>query len=256
MLLYPTFFLFDLFAKNLSILKLMKNVYIFGATPDPTTMNADNGCFSAGETRPTSYYDERIPARTIDVSSRTNLESVSENTALKITQFSKLLICLGDNSKFRMVARLQPAPGKLVETLNLQFEKAVYSRRMNAVLIKIQSTIITIYASGIVTMTRLGNADQARNLLNDVISQINKSFEDADLKLLRCEGKSRMCLDPMELTAYLPRTNCMQCGVKSCFYFSTLLAYSEVTIEKCKPLQEKRYSANREAIESIISCGP
>jgi len=155
-----------------------------------------------------------------------------------------------------MVARLHPAPGKLVETLKLQFEKAVYSRRMNATLIKIQSTIITIYASGIVTMTRLGDADQARELLNDVISQINKPFRDADLKLLRSEGKSRMHLDPMELTFHLPRTNCTQCGVKSCFYFSILLAYSEVTLEKCKPLQEMRYYANREALERIISSGP
>jgi len=215
-------------------------MFIYGDNTVPATMSLDNDCFPVGETRPTSY----------------NNQCISENSTLQITQFSKLLTCLGDQSKFRMVARLNPAPGKLVETFKSQFEKAVYSRRMNATLIKIQSTIITIYASGIVTMTRLGNADHARELLNDVISQINKSFEDADLKLLCNEGKFRMHLDPMELTSHLPRTNCMQCGVKSCFYFSTLLAYSEATLEKCKPLQEKRYLANREALERIISSGP
>ena len=215
-------------------------MFIYGDNTVPAIMSLDNDCFPVGETRPTSY----------------NNQCISENSTLQITQFSKLLTCLGDQSKFRMVARLHPAPGKLVETLKSQFEKAVYSRRMNATLIKIQSTIITIYASGIVTMTRLGNADHARELLNDVISQINKSFEDADIKLLFNEGKSGMHLDPMELTSHLPRTNCTQCGVKSCFYFSTLLAYSETTLEKCKPLQEKRYLENREALERIISSGP
>jgi ArsR family metal-binding transcriptional regulator len=225
-----------------------------GTTPVPAIMSPDNDCFPIGETRPTSYNNKYIPGSTIDESFKTDLESTSEKPRLQITQFSKLLICLGDQSKFRMVARLHPAPGKMVETLKSQFEKAVYSQRLNATLIKIQNTIITIYASGIVTMTRLGDANQARELLNDVISQINKSY-DEDLKLLRSEGKSKMNLDPMELAFHLPRTNCTQCGVKSCFYFSTQLAYSEVTLDKCKPLQEEHYIGNREALERIINSG-
>jgi ArsR family metal-binding transcriptional regulator len=172
---------------------------------------------------------------------------------IKITEFSKLLTCLGDPSKFRIVTRLHPAPGDLIESIEPLFEKAVYSRRMNATIIKIQSTIITIYASGIVTMTRLSNADQAGELLSDVIRRINQSIGASDLKSLRNAGNSRKRLDPMELTAYLPRTNCTKCGVKSCFYFATMLAYSEVTLEKCSLLQEARYSANKDALEWLIS---
>ncbi len=141
----------------------------------------------------------------------------------------------------------------MIEAIEPLFEKAAYSQRMNAIIIKIQGTIITIYASGIVTMTRLSDVVQAKELLNEVISRINQSIRMADHKSLINAGKSRKRLDPMELTAYLPRTNCMKCGVKSCFYFSIMLAYSEAALEKCTPLQETRYSSNRDALERLMS---
>jgi ArsR family metal-binding transcriptional regulator len=216
-------------------------------------MTSDNDCLCAGETRPTGNNNECISRRTIDKDHGTDSEYLSKNPPLQIRQFSKLLTCLGDQSKFRMVARLHPAPGMVVETIASIFEKAVYSRRMNAALIKLQNTVITIYASGIVTMTRLGDANQARELLGDVIGRINKSSEGANSKLPCDEREPSLHIDPMEVTIHLPRTNCMQCGVKSCFYFSILLACSETTLEKCKPLQEKRYLANKEALGKIIN---
>jgi ArsR family metal-binding transcriptional regulator len=216
-------------------------------------MSLDNNCRYAGETRPTGNNNECISRRTIGKSSKTDSEYIGNYSPLQIKQFSKLLICLGDQSKFRMVARLHPAPGMTVETIASKFEKAVYSRRINATLIKMQNTVITIYASGIVTMTRLGDANQARELLGDVIGRINKSSEGENAKLPCDERELALKIDPMEVTIHLPRTNCMQCGVKSCFYFSILLACSEATLEKCKPLQEKRYLANREALGRIIN---
>jgi ArsR family metal-binding transcriptional regulator len=216
-------------------------------------MNSDSACYIIGAAQPADSSNECISEKIPEGRGNSISESITETTQIQIIEFSKLLTCLGDPSKFRMVARLHTVPGDLIETLEPLFEKAVYSRRMNALLIKMQSTIITIYASGIVTMTRLGNEDQARELLNNIIGRINRYIEEGDLKSLRNECKSRKRLDPMELTAYLPRTNCTQCGVKSCFYFSTMLAFSETTLGKCKLLQDPCYSANRDALERLIS---
>jgi ArsR family metal-binding transcriptional regulator len=186
----------------------------------------------------------------------TNFGSIIETTPMQIKEFSKLLTCLGDPSKFRMVAKLHPAPGELIKILAPLFEKAIYSQKMNALIIKIQNNVITAYGSGIVTMTRLGDTDQARNLLNGVIDRINQSIKENGLESLRNESESIMHLDPMDLVSYLPRTNCAQCGVKSCFYFATLLAFSEATLEKCKILQELRYLANIEALERLLANSP
>ena len=217
------------------------------------TMNPNEGNLHIDAAQPACPHDECIPEIFSKTSANKNLEANTGRTPMQISEFSQLLICLGDPSKFRVVARLHPAPEGLIMTLERLFEKAVYSRRMNALLIKIQSTIITIYATGIVTMTRLNNADQAKELLNDVIGRINQSVNEGDLKSLRGQGEPRMHLDPMELTIHLPRTNCAKCGVKSCFYFATMLAYSEATLEKCQLLHEERYSANRVALEKLMS---
>jgi ArsR family metal-binding transcriptional regulator len=165
-------------------------------------MNSDSACYIIDASQPADSSNECISEKIPEGRGNSISESITETTQIQIIEFSKLLTCLGDPSKFRMVARLHTVPGDLIEALEPLFEKAVYSRRMNALLIKMQSTIITIYASGIVTMTRLDNEDQARGLLNNIIGRINRYIEERDLKSLRNECKSRKRLDPMELTAF------------------------------------------------------
>ena len=158
-----------------------------------------------------------------------------------------------------MVARLCPGPGDLIEIFEPMFEMAVLSRRMNALIIKMQSMIITIYASGIVTMTRQESADQAEEQLNYVVDRINQCIKqpglESDLKsrsLFKNEVSGKRP-DPMELTALLPRINCTECGAKSCFYFSILLACSLADIEKCPHLKEERYSVNKRELERLMN---
>ncbi len=172
---------------------------------------------------------------------------------MRVTEFSPLFTCLGDPSKFRMMARLSPPPGDLVKILEPVFEKAVYSGRMNALLIKSQSTLITVYASGAVTMTQLCDAGHARALLNDILIKINQLLAGSGGNEPESNRGSGTRPDPMEINARLPRTNCKQCGVESCFGFSILVAYSEAALERCKPLQQACYFANRMSLEELIT---
>jgi ArsR family metal-binding transcriptional regulator len=57
----------------------------------------------------------------------------------------------------------------------------------------------------------------------------------------------------MEITGHLPRSNCGKCGFKSCFYFATMVAFSEAGLEKCTPLLEDRHTASRQAVIKLIS---
>ena len=180
-----------------------------------------------------------------------NLELNAESLPIEIREVSNLLTCLGDPLKFRMVARVDPAPGDSIERLDRMWEKAVYSRRMKALLIKRESTLIAIYASGIITLTRLENEDRGREILAEVVAKINNAFREKEHVSDR-HIRSRRCIDPMELISYLPRTNCAQCGAKSCFSFATGLAYSEVLLEKCIPLQDELFSAKREALKRLL----
>jgi ArsR family metal-binding transcriptional regulator len=159
-----------------------------------------------------------------------------------VEEYSPLLICLGDRAKFRVVARLNPAPGEILNGMDHLFGKSIFSKKMDALIIKKESTLITIFSSGIVTMTRLNSDDQGRQILLDIIDMMQGAFPTGNI--LQVPDAHRR-IDPMEINRALPRSNCGKCGFKSCWYFATMLAFSEAGLERCAPLFEERYAANR-----------
>jgi ArsR family metal-binding transcriptional regulator len=172
-----------------------------------------------------------------------------------IAEYSPLLICLGDPTKFRVVARLNPPPGDILTRMDHLFEKSTFSKKMDALFIKRESTIITLFASGIVTMTRLNSDDHGRQILHDVVDKMNEAFSNGNSDSVRQVPEVRRRIDPMEINRALPHSNCGKCGFKSCFFFATMLAFSEAGLERCVPLFEERYTANRQAVAKMISSG-
>jgi len=169
-----------------------------------------------------------------------------------IKEYSPLLVCLGDPAKFRVVARLNEPPGEILGTMDHMFDKATYSRKMDALLIKKESTLVTVYGSGIVTMTRLQSNQHGKELLDDVVGKINTA-STVDNRDPSPDCSSARRIDPMEINGALPRSNCGKCGFKSCFYFATMLAFSEVGLEKCTPLGDPQYADHNETLSRIIS---
>ncbi|MBP1929171.1 ArsR family metal-binding transcriptional regulator [Methanolinea mesophila] len=165
-------------------------------------------------------------------------------------EYSRLLTCLGDRNKFRVVARLTPPPSHLLATMDPYFDKSTYSKKMNALLVKSENTLITVYTSGIVTMTRLNSDDHGREILGDVVAMINRVREKGSDE--PAPRPTRNPVDPMEINESLPHSNCGKCGFKSCFYFATMLAFEETCLEKCTPLHEDGYASNRETVSSLI----
>lgn len=172
-----------------------------------------------------------------------------------IEEYSPLLICLGDPEKFRIVARLSPSPGDILTRMDYLFEKSTYSTKMDALLIKRESTLITIFGSGIVTMTRLNSDEHGRKILQDIVDTMHGVFTAGNSDDIRQVPDAHRNIDPMEINRALPRSNCGKCGFKSCFFFATMLAFSEAGLERCVPLLEERYAANRLAVEKLICSG-
>ena len=171
---------------------------------------------------------------------------------LNVIEYSRLLTCLGDRNKFRVVARLTPSPQHFLAKMDPYFDKSTYSKKMNALLIKSENTLITVYTSGIVTMTRLNSDDHGREILGDVVATIDRVRSEESLDETAPVHPSRNPADPMEINEALPHSNCGKCGFKSCFYFATMLAFEETCLEKCTPLHEDGYTSNRNTVSSLI----
>lgn len=52
-------------------------------------------------------------------------------------------------------------------------------------------------------------------------------------------------LNPLHVYRFLPKTNCGECGEKSCMAFASRLIEREVSIEKCTPLFEEKKHASK-----------
>jgi ArsR family metal-binding transcriptional regulator len=170
----------------------------------------------------------------------------------KVVEYSPLLTCLGDPAKFRIIAQLSPAPEDTLMVMDSFFEKATYSKKVGALLIRRENSIITLYSGGIVAMTRLASGDHGRQILKETVDRINASLATGNSDDIRQGSGARRQIDPFEINGHLPRSNCGKCGFKSCFFFATLLAFSEVGIEKCTPLLDESNTASREAVTKLI----
>jgi ArsR family metal-binding transcriptional regulator len=180
-------------------------------------------------------------------------QETNDRQKFMIVEYSPLLTCLGDPAKFRIIAQLSPEPRETLMAMNPLFDKATYSKKMGALLIKRENSIITLYSRGIVTMTRLNSEDHGRKILRDMVDKINGSLATGNADDPGQTGGTPRQVDPMEINAYLPHSNCGKCGFKSCFYFATMLAFSEAEIDRCTPLLDECQAANRGEVAKLIS---
>lgn len=59
-------------------------------------------------------------------------------------------------------------------------------------------------------------------------------------------------LRPLDVYKYLPQTNCGECGESSCMAFAAKLIERQVSVEKCSPLSEPRYSKKLKALLEVL----
>jgi acetyl-CoA decarbonylase/synthase complex subunit gamma len=58
---------------------------------------------------------------------------------------------------------------------------------------------------------------------------------------------------PMDAWKYLPGTNCMECGEKTCLAFASLLLERKKKLEECTPLLEPQYAAKKDKLAELLA---
>jgi ArsR family metal-binding transcriptional regulator len=170
---------------------------------------------------------------------------LSDLEMIDVAEVSQLLPCPGDLSRFRITAKITPPLEDGIRLLEPVFPRSRYSERMRAMIIQMQSTMVTMYSSGNVSMTMLKAEEEANAVLEELKSTVNYAISAG--------GKGgRPRADPMDINRHLAHTNCGECGEKSCYYFAIKLANGDATIDRCRPLQEPRYSSNRERLKVLM----
>ncbi|HQN31719.1 MAG TPA: helix-turn-helix domain-containing protein, partial [Methanothrix soehngenii] len=96
---------------------------------------------------------------------------------LQVVELRQLLPCIADASKFRIIARFDPPLGGALKLLEPLFPRARYSDKIGALIIQKGNILITIYATGNVTMTMIKSDAEARETLDDLKKTINEAIE-------------------------------------------------------------------------------
>ncbi|MGV8174284.1 MAG: (Fe-S)-binding protein [Methanothrix sp.] len=167
---------------------------------------------------------------------------------LEVVEVRQLLPCIADSSKFRIIARLEPALGGALKLLEPLFPRARYSEKISALIIQKGNILITVYSTGNVTMTMIKSSEEARETLEDLKKTINEAIASG----VTPAAREKVKVDHAEIYEYLPKTNCQLCGEQSCYAFAIKLVGRETTLDKCTPLLDPKFSANLEHIRALL----
>jgi ArsR family metal-binding transcriptional regulator len=167
---------------------------------------------------------------------------------LQVVELRQLLPCIADASKFRIIARFEPPLGGALKLLEPLFPRARYSDKIGALIIQKGNILITIYATGNVTMTMIKSEEEARETLED----LKKTINEAIAKGVTPVPREKVKVDHAEIYKYLPKTDCRICEEQSCYAFAIKLVGRETALDKCTPLLEARYDTNLEHIKTLL----
>lgn len=167
---------------------------------------------------------------------------------IEVVEVRQLLPCIADKTKFRIIARIEPPLGGALKLLEPLFPRARYSEKIGALIVQKGNVLITIYASGNVTMTMIRSREMASELLEDLKNTINQAIS----KGITPAPREKIKVDHMEIHKYLPQTNCGECGEQSCYSFAIRLVGRETVLDKCRPLLDAKYATNLEHLRALL----
>jgi len=167
---------------------------------------------------------------------------------IEVAELRQLLPCIADQTKFRIIARFDPPLGGALKLLEPLFPRARYSEKIGALIVQKGNILITIYATGNVTMTMIKSESEGREMLEI----LQKTINEAIAKGVTPVPRETVRVDHAEIYKYLPKTNCQVCGEQSCYSFAIRLVGGDTALDKCTPLLEAKYATNLEHLRALL----
>jgi ArsR family metal-binding transcriptional regulator len=144
-------------------------------------------------------------------------------------------LCTADPNKIRIVAQAAPFPAGLLPYVAAVIPRASYSAEMGYVTWKEELRTHSIFASGKVTITQLGDREEAMEKLEELKRKLNDIWARRDSIDLQVKKRR---IGPLEVYRLLPKTNCGKCGLQTCMAFAIELLSGSKRPADCVELKE------------------
>ena len=164
-------------------------------------------------------------------------------------KINRVLPCLADPMKIRVIADVSEEIHEVFPYLNATLKGCIYNHAANTLTIRKDQVLITLHALHI-TLAKIEDEKEAEELLAWLRDLINETHENRN----QIEPNYSMAaeLKALDLFKLLPGTNCKQCGEPTCLAFAVKLAGRDIEIRKCDPLFSEKYQEKQKVLLDLF----
>src|SRR4030042_5107010 len=164
-------------------------------------------------------------------------------------QITRILPCLADPEKIRVIAEIPDEIHEVFPYLNAILKGCIYNHPANTLTIKKDGKLFTLHFQHI-TLAKIEDEKEADEILRWLKDLINETYEKRDhIEPNFSKGAELKALDIYKL---LPGTSCKKCGELTCLAFAVKLVGQEIEIAKCIPLFSEEYQEKRQVLSELL----
>jgi len=168
---------------------------------------------------------------------------------LQSYKITRILPCLADPEKIRVIAEISDEIHEVFPYLNATLKGCIYNHPANTLTIKKDQKLITLHVLHI-TLAKIEDENEAEELLKWLKDLVNETYE----KRGQIEPNYSMAaeLKALDIFKLLPGTNCKKCGEPTCLAFAVKLVGRDIEITKCDPLFSEKYQEKRDVLIELL----
>jgi ArsR family metal-binding transcriptional regulator len=164
-------------------------------------------------------------------------------------QITRVLPCLADPEKIRVIAEISDEIHEAFPYLNAILKGCIYNHPALTLTIKKDGKLFTLHTHHI-TLAKIEDEKEAEEILEWLKNLINETYDKRDrIGPDYSKGADLKALDIFKL---LPGTNCKKCGEPTCLAFAVKLVGQEIEIMKCVPLFSEEYLEKRKVLSELL----
>ncbi len=165
-------------------------------------------------------------------------------------KITRVLPCLADPEKIRVIAEISDEIHEVFPYLNATIKGCIYNHPALTLTIKKDGKLLTLHAHHI-TLAKIEDEKEAEEILGWLKNLINETYGKRD----RIEPNYSMTaeLKALDIFKLLPGTSCKKCGELTCLAFAVKLVGRDTEITRCDPLLWEKYQEKREVLLELLS---
>jgi ArsR family metal-binding transcriptional regulator len=138
--------------------------------------------------------------------------------------------------------------------LNAVIEQAVYNPALPSLTFHRSGKYIIIAPTEI-KITQTTTKEEAQASLDELTGYINEVWAKREAIVPVYERRELNEVKARDILKFLPRTNCRECGLPTCFAFAMALINRQKKLRDCPPLSSPEFAEKMQALVDLLRTG-